>query len=536
MKKLISVLLSVLLIFSCASVAFAANETKEKTPVIVVSGMGTFPLYDSDTGESVFPPSAETLVTNILKLVPSLSAAVLLNKWDILGKYGAKPIHDFFEKMKCDENGNSVYNIAPPLFPESAGNYDEFKDDEATKGSERGVVRAISEKIGWDRTYFFYYDFRRSALDIADDLNEMIENVLKETKSKKVSLVAMSFGGTVTTSYIYKYGSEKLHNVVFASTAVCGTDIVGKLFSGNIEIELDAVINYLEEFLIKSDFAYELFGLGESTLAKYGKGAKKAINAYLKAVIEALKEPVYSKVFMDTFIRFPGIWGLMNCEYYEKAKEQMTSYGSLSESFIKKTDEYAYNIGMKTEEIIKKAESNGVNVYFTGAYGYAGIPITEGSRNHTDTLIDTYLMTGYAKVADYGKTLDASSYSHEKACSDKTHNHVSTDDVIDASVCILPEKTWFVKNMSHVEYGREHDSGKLLVWIATSEKAIDVRTDPRFPQFLSLDRNSGKCTSLTENVEIPSDSSQADKNFLSKLDEWLSKIVEFIRTHFFKAK
>ncbi len=536
MKKIISVLLAALMIFSCASVSFAANETNTKTPVIVVSGMGTFPLYDTDTSERVFPPSAETIVKNILKVAPSLSAAVLLNKWDILGKYGSKPIHDFFEKMKCDENGNSVYNINPTLFPKSAGNYDEFKDNEKTKGSERGVVRAISEKIGWDKTYFFYYDFRRSALDIADDLNEMIENVLKETNSKKISLVAMSFGGTVTTSYIYKYGSEKLHNVVFASTAVCGTDIVGRLFSGNIELEVDAVLNYLEELLIKSNFAYELFGLGESFFAKYGKGAKKAINAYLKAVIEALKEPVYAKVFMDTFARFPGIWGLMNCEYYEEAKKQMVPYANLSESFIKKTDEYAYNVGMKTEEIIKKAESNGVNVYFIGAYGYAGIPITDGSRNHTDTLIDTYLMTGYAKVADYGKTLDVSSYSHKNACAEKTHSHVSTDGVIDASVCILPEKTWFVKNMSHVEYGREHDSGKLLVWVATSETSVDVHSDSRFPQFLSLNRNSGKCTSLTENVEIPQDDSKTEKSFLSKLDEWLSKIVKFIKTHFFKAK
>ncbi len=531
MKRIISLILCALLAFSCMTLAFAKDE--ESTPVILVSGMGAFPLYDMDTSETAFPPSAETIVKSVLGVAPSLSASALLNKWDILGKYGMEPIHGLFEKLKCDENGDSVYNVSATVFTENVGNYEVFKDDESTKSTEKGVIRAIAEKIGWDRAYFFYFDFRRSALDIADDLKVMIDKVLEETGSEKVSLVAMSFGGTVATSYFYKYGTEKLHNVVFASTAVFGTDIVGKLFTGNIEIEIDAVLNCIEEHLIKSDFAYELFGLGKDVIKKYGKSAKKAIDAYLRAMIEKLKEPVYAKVFMDTFVRFPGIWGLMNCEYYEEAKKQMIPYASLSDSFIAKTDEYAYNVGMKAQELIEKAESSGVNVYFTGAYGYAGIPLTESACNHTDSLIDTYLMTGYAEVADYGKTLDSSSCLRESVCTNKSHNHISTDKVIDASVCILPEKTWFIKNMSHVEYGREQDSGRLLVWLSTSEEPVDVRTNPLYPQFLSLDRSSGKCTSLTEGAEIPLETQQ--KSFLEKLDDWFGRMLAFIRAFFFKA-
>ena len=103
----------------------------------------------------------------------------------------------------------------------------------------------------------------------------------------------------------------------------------------------------------------------------------------------------------------------------------------------------------------------------------------------------------------------------------------------DASVCILPEKTWFIKNMSHVEYGREQDSGRLLVWLSTSEEPVDVRTNPLYPQFLSLDRSSGKCTSLTEGAEIPSETQQ--KSFLEKLDDWFGRMLAFIRAFFFKA-
>lgn len=528
MKKIISVLLAFAFVFSCTAIAFAAQEP---TPVVVVSGMGTAPLIDADSGENVFPPSAETIVTNILKAVPSLTAAALLNDWKIFGQYGAEPLHDLFEKMKCDENGDSVYNVQPVSFAGNAGNYpEEFMDDEKTKSSERSVVRAVAEKIGWDRTYFFYYDFRRSALDIADDLKATVDAVLEETGSKKVTFVAMSFGGTVASAFLYKYGSDMLKNIVYASTAVCGTDLVGKLFSGNIEIEIDAIVDYIEEYLIQSGAAYELIGLGSDSLNKYGAAARTAINAYLKAMVEALREPVYAKVFADTFLRFPGIWGLMNADNYDNAKEQMVPYANLSDSFIAKIDEYAYNVEMKVDELIAGAEANGVNVYMLGSYGYAGIPLTDGSCNHTDTLIDTYLMTGRAKVADYGKTLDVSSYSHENACTDESHKHLSTDGVIDASVGLLPERTWFIKNMGHIEYGRLQDSGKLLVWIATSEEGVDVHTDSRYPQFVSLNRNSGKCSSLTEGVTIPVEEEEKQNvSFLQKLDELLSIIIAFFR-------
>ena len=107
MKKAVSLLLCVLLVFSCATVGFAAQES-ERTPVIVVSGMGAFPTVNNETGESVFPPSAQTIIKTVLGAAGPLAASVALNKWDILGKYGAKPLHDLFEGMKCDENGNPV--------------------------------------------------------------------------------------------------------------------------------------------------------------------------------------------------------------------------------------------------------------------------------------------------------------------------------------------------------------------------------------------------------------------------------------------
>ena len=176
MKKAVSLLLCVLLVFSCATVGFAAQES-ERTPVIVVSGMGAFPTVNNETGESVFPPSAQTIIKTVLGAAGPLAASVALNKWDILGKYGAKPLHDLFEGMKCDENGNPVYNTSAKTFPGSADQYDELKGGESL---EVAALRACADEIGWKNTYYFYYDWRMSALDIADDLElGILENGLE---------------------------------------------------------------------------------------------------------------------------------------------------------------------------------------------------------------------------------------------------------------------------------------------------------------------------------------------------------------------
>ena len=527
MKKIVSLLLCVVLAFSCTGVAFAAQE--ERTPVIVVSGMGAFPTVNNETGENVFPPSAKTIIKTVLGAAGPLTASVALNKWDLLGKYGAKPLHDLFEGLKCDENGNPVYDTAAKIFPGCADQYDELKGGESLEVS---VLRACADEIGWKNTYYFYYDWRMSALDIADDLEKTINRAMSETGSKKVSLFAMSFGGTITSAYLYKYGSEKLKNVVYASSAIYGTDLVGELFSGNLEVKLDSIINYLEEFLIGSDFAYNCVGLSRDLLSKYGKGAKKAVDAYFTSMLEALREPIYAKVFMDTFVRFPGVWGLMNEKCYEKAKKEMIPYGNLSESFIKKTDEYMYNVQAKTNELIKAAEKDGVNVYIIGSYNYAGIPLTDGAKNHSDCLIDTYLMTGYATVADYGKTLTGE--SAKKVCTDKTHNHLSTDGVIDASTGILPERTWFIKNMRHVEYGYDQQASRLAAWVVTNENGVDVNSDSRYPQFVDMSRKTGKFTSLTDGVSVPADSSK--ESFFMKLDSWFGRMIALLRTYFFKAR
>ena len=72
-QKALSVLLALVLVFSLSSVSFAAGA--DKTPVIVVSGMGSRDMTVHDSGKRAFPPATDNIVKGVfLGLGPILSA------------------------------------------------------------------------------------------------------------------------------------------------------------------------------------------------------------------------------------------------------------------------------------------------------------------------------------------------------------------------------------------------------------------------------------------------------------------------------
>ncbi|PIS09585.1 hypothetical protein COT75_00045 [Candidatus Beckwithbacteria bacterium CG10_big_fil_rev_8_21_14_0_10_34_10] len=63
-----------------------------------------------------------------------------------------------------------------------------------------------------DNYFEFYYDWRKPLSDLADDLNEYIENVVFSGQS--VNLVGHSMGGLVARAYANKYGIDKVEKIV----------------------------------------------------------------------------------------------------------------------------------------------------------------------------------------------------------------------------------------------------------------------------------------------------------------------------------
>ena len=61
-QRVLSVLLCAALLLCCVSAAFAAEE---KTPAIVISGMGSREMTVHDTGKRAFPPATGNIIKGV---------------------------------------------------------------------------------------------------------------------------------------------------------------------------------------------------------------------------------------------------------------------------------------------------------------------------------------------------------------------------------------------------------------------------------------------------------------------------------------
>ena len=146
---------------------------------------------------------------------------------------------------------------------------------------------------------------------------------------------------------------------------------------------------------------------------------------------------------------------------------------------------------------MQQAIDGGTAIYITAAYGYVGFPVTDKAYAQGDCLIETHNEAFGATTAPYGQTLPADYAPENPVCSDPAHDHISNDLIVDASTCAFPEQTWIIKHMKHVGFPVGSDAAKLLTWLVTSEDALTVESDARFPQFTDLDPLTGRLTSLT---------------------------------------
>ena len=504
MKKTVKALISILL---CLTVAFCSVlpslASEPKTAFVVVSGMNTFPLYLD--GEKVFPTSTQTIMKLVSKLLLPLAGFFTDKDYDKLGDALFPAVSEAFDTIACKPDGSSKYAVTTDVFPLSAGNYPESFAEE-TK-DEAGIVKAGMDAFGSDNTYFFNYDWRLDPLKHADDLNLFIKNVKTQTKCDRVALAAFSMGGTVTCSYLYKYGSSDVDSVSLCSTAFQGTSCMGSMFSGDLEIGTYGLIRRMAQ-LTRNDFLDELIMFLNDGLDAYGIDG--AVDGYINTLIENLSDRLYSELIIPVFGYMPGLWALVEDEKYEEAKDFML--GNADPALINTIDEYHYNVQSKAYDILKAAQSD-TNIYITAQYNMQGLPVSETSTNsNNDFLIDVNYASGGAVCSKLGETLP-DGYVQAKNCG---HDHLSADRQIDASTCMFPEQTWFIRDMAHVDYP-VGESADFIIWLAASDEQLTVRDSEKYPQFMKYDSS--------ENTLSPVASELLKPTVVEYIFAFLSKLV-----------
>lgn len=489
-KRIMSVVLAAVMLLGCASAAFAAYGCDCGTsPLIVVSGMAAWPLVQDEGTENekqVFPPDTEEILKLVGEIAGPLALFAVNKDYDKLGDSLIPAVKELLEPLACNADGSSKYNITTDIYPESMENYPEFATNPEFTENEPAVVREAVEKIGADHVYYFNYDWRLDPMEHAKELRKYVEKAKAETGHDKVNLAGASMGGTIIASYLALYGSDDIDNFTMLSSAFTGTTIVGDLFNGRLEINKDGLIRILKEVVGVEAVNILFDALDEA-------GVFDILVNFADSLFANLKDRIYDEVFQDTFITMPAIWDLIALEDYEDAKAYLLD-PKTDANLIAKIDNYHYNVQAKLPELLEEAMENGTKVNIVSHYNMQGVPITPSYKEQNDNIIDTKYTSGYAVCAYLDETLPEDYKQQNTVCKDVTHNHISADRIIDASTCLLPEQTWFLKNQKHVGYMYHTELMDFILMLCLGDTQYTVDNAGQYSQFMEVDPKTGELT------------------------------------------
>ncbi len=479
MKRLLAFILTCSILLSVLSVAaFAAQVPYDGAPLIVISGFGTVPLYlnaNTSDAERVFFPSAKRLIKNGLQLLQPLSRLRRDGDYDTFAEKMDPLVFDIFSQSALDASGNPLHQVTVRTFPLTADHYTDFFKNQPK--DEQALVRGAIDALGAENTFFFSYDWRLDPLEHAVSLHEYIQSVQQQTGKKKVVLAACSMGGVVAMSYLSKYGAQDVQTLILNNTAFQGITMVGEMFCKDYAVDKEMTIEYAMQF---TQMPEQLRSFIRSAFMR-SHLADRLVD-FAGKLLDNTKDRTSAEVLYPLFAYMPGMWSFVNAKDYERAKQTALD-PEVNRELIRKIDAYHYGVQAKAKQLLQKAVSQGCRIAILANYGKFAIPLTKSMRVCDDYLIDTALASGGAVCADVFETLPES-YVQKR---DRGHDHISPDRVIDASTCMFPELTWFVRDMGHLDYPYGSEGMAFLMWLIRMDSQYTIRTSARYPQFMQYD-------------------------------------------------
>ena len=467
MKKVLSLLLATILLFSCASTAFAASGCScDVSPVIYIRGFGeTLYLHPgAENEEEALNFSTGAIASCIPDLLIALTAKSKGNS-DSAIAHLEKVADKLVGKIACDKNGNSLYDVSIE------------KRDLPTDDNHQTLSYGFAKRIEGldDAEYDFHYDWRLDPIENTRYLKEFVEYIKELTGHDKVTLVAHSQGNTLVATYLEEYGSNDIDKILFLSPAYQGVGVASALFAGeaNVSDKGDELIVLLDNLV-----GEQVYGKMVSVLmqALVEKGLVDTILDDAQTLLDNDFKKIYAEYVLDLLGTMPGFWSFCDEARYETALE--FSFGDTEgyDVLVSKIKYYHENVQRKLTDLIDDAIANGVEIAIGCGYGRTSIPIGDSEVCHCDTTIETKYMSIGATCAPLGETL-----SEDYINSLATTDYLSPDLEIDASTCAYPEYTWFVKNQEHSTY---YDSYReWMIWVLTFDGQPTVHSDANYPQF-----------------------------------------------------
>ena len=512
-KKIISLLLVFLMLIPTLALScFAAQGSKY--PTIYVPGRNEDVLVDDVTSEN--PQNIKVnFSVNVSEFATKLAPLLINEQWEEYCDTLNGLVAPMFEDVVLDNNGN-VKDNSGVIFP-----------------IDKTAVKKLTFMDYTYRldTYKFKYDYRLDPYENAKILDEYVKCVMEVTGAEKVNVLGRCEGSNIALAYLEKYGDPSFVNhILFVWPSVYGLCGITAFFTGEISLDMNA----LEAFLNSRT--------SEDTLDDVTGSMVQVMNSINALTPSAnLFNKVYGKIdkllmpemILNTYGNMPSFWAMIDPDKYAQAREYVFS-GREAEyaGLLAKIDNYQNRAGSRVDEILKSYTDAGTMFSCVAKYGYMVTPLcTEYMNAQTDGLATLEDSSLGATVADFGETLSQDYISVAKAKGNG--RYISPDKIIDASTCLYPDSTWFVKNCRHANMPSSLQT--LCLALVSSESQPTVTQSTRYPQFMLYDSRGSVLVQLTEENNIEnanSGNSNGIRGFFAKIADFFRSIIEKIKNLF----
>ena len=459
-KKFLSILLIAALLLPVAALpASAAGEV----PVVMVCGEQDLAVFNED-GTHYDPREefADEITSAAMKdLMPLFAKSVLTGDYTEWSQELLTRMKPIYEKIKPNSDGS---------LPANTNITNEWDLMHPIPIDERPI-------------YLFVWDLRRSPLDVADDLQIHIDLIKEQTGAEKVALESRCAGTAVASAYLTKYGDADVEKVIYICNSIHGFGFADAVLSGNVTVSPKAVQRFVQSGdLLEGDMS-KILSFLMSTLQEMNKNASADdVFALAMKIYEKIKDPFIAPFLREFWGICPGYVSEIDA-HYDEYKDYIFPTQELKDEYaaiIAKTDEYHETVQLHIDDLLQELNANGTPVYFIAGYGEQQYPVSDECEYVGDLLESARAQSFGATTSKVDETLSDSYIASREAAG--FGDYISPDKQIDASTCMFPDHTWFIKNLRHEVNGM--DMFQLVNLIANTENAT-VTNIADYPQFLN---------------------------------------------------
>lgn len=546
MKKLISIALCLIMLFTFCTPAFAVTGADYKVPTVLIRGDGADlvtaegePLWPKKLGDE--EGDTDELIDAVAEvLLPYFPTGLITGNWE--------PYYDKFEEVMLRFFGDTALDGEGN--PVSVGSrMDQWFIDDNANSKKTNKIR--NGRYDYS-SYVFHYDFRLSPYEHMQELDEYIMAVMKVTGSKKVNLVGRCLGGGFLMCYLDYYTKKVqttgcapyIKNVMFQAVTSNGCDALNSAFSGTMAFDSLAVQRFMNEYIDEDSntiggildtapFVNEVIMTSYDLLREVG-----VVDSTLITAVDKLYSTLYAgltpRLLKALFGTWAGYWTAIDEEHFDKAvnlvygeagSEEREEYAGL----VSKIEKYHNEITLRKDEIFDECEALGVHFGSLVKYGYQAYPFVEDPDVTSDSLVALTKASFGATCGKVGVPLSAE-YVTQRV-QEGYEEYISADKMVDLSTARFKDSTWVVKNLHHDSWGPDTDVVNNFVWSTN----CTTNSDKSFARFMVYNDETGKKETMTqencntsqwENLEDRNESTIFTK--LIALFKWLSSIFRLL--------